>query len=83
LSESVISAGWNLNKRPLELNHDDSLHDDEFELTLDSDSEEWDEECLDNAPEGDLWANEYQPSLTSGKADSWQAAPGRLPPFLT
>jgi hypothetical protein len=54
LSESVVSAGWHFNERPLELDRDDSMDGDEFELTLDSDSEEWGAECLNLPPEEDL-----------------------------
>jgi hypothetical protein len=61
LLESVISVGWNFNATPLELDNDHSSDDDEFELTLDSDSEEWDEECVSLAPEGDLEVNKCRP----------------------
>jgi hypothetical protein len=52
--ESIICVGRNFNETPLELDNDDSSDDDEFELTLDSYSEEWDDECLSLALEGDL-----------------------------
>jgi hypothetical protein len=50
----MISTDWTFNETPLGLGAHDPLDDDEFELTLDSDSEEWDEKCLNLAPEMDL-----------------------------
>jgi hypothetical protein len=56
-SESVVSPGWDFNDMRLELDRDDLSDDDESELILDSGSEEWDEECLNLASEGDLEVN--------------------------
>jgi hypothetical protein len=54
LSDAAISAGWNFEETPIELDSDDSSDDEEFQLTLDSESDEWEEACLDLAPEEDL-----------------------------
>jgi hypothetical protein len=51
LSDSVIAAGWNFDKTPAELDSDDSSDDEEFEVDLNSDSDEWDEGYSDQGSE--------------------------------
>jgi hypothetical protein len=51
LSESVISTGWTFNETPVELDSDDSSDGDEFALSLNSESEECDQECFNLASE--------------------------------
>jgi hypothetical protein len=51
LSDSAIAAGWNFDETPAELDSDDSSNDEEFELDLNSDSDEWDEGYSDQGSE--------------------------------
>jgi hypothetical protein len=52
------SLRWlEFNETPVELDSYNSSDDNEFALSLDSDSEEWDEECFNLASEEDPEAN--------------------------
>jgi hypothetical protein len=59
LSDSVISAAWDFDEIPAELDRDDSSDDDEFELALDSNSDSPDENASDCGSEDDLETNKH------------------------
>jgi hypothetical protein len=61
LSDSAISAGWNFDETPIELDSDDSSDDESFVLILDSDSDEWDDTCSNLTSEEDLEVNNHEP----------------------
>jgi hypothetical protein len=53
LSKSVISTGWTFNETLVELDSDDSSDGDELALSLNSETEECDQECFNLASEED------------------------------
>jgi hypothetical protein len=69
LSDSVVSAAWDFDEPSAELDSDDSSDDDEFDLTLDSNSDGLDAESSDCAAEEDLETSKQAP-LTSPIARS-------------
>jgi hypothetical protein len=69
LSDSVISAAWDFDEVPAELDGDDSSDDDEFELALDSNSDGPDENAFDRVSEDDPSTNKHDRPNSFGPTD--------------
>jgi hypothetical protein len=69
LSDSVISATWDFDEVPAELDSDDSSDDDEFELALDSNRHGRDENASDRVSEDDPETNKHDRLNSFGPTD--------------